>query len=303
MPPWRKRSRLVPGGATIRWLQRTVGVQRWTPVDCSGPSCLAGVERSTLGASPANTASCDLPAPWSAFPPGRLANAVGDRSLVGLHRRQPLERDSPTEPGHAKGWGLGGTILDLQPDRAQRTPPAQAIGGGGPEAAAVIASVVGPPPPDRVLQLVLAIVGRDHEEHVMLLSVAKVLEVADVGGDLLAHPVHRFGRAIPLQVEEDAPAIGEIDPAAVRRRRGPFVLARRRAALGPDLLLAMPEQQSLVSQLPAPAGQGDEELVGLQVVEGVPAVVAGVVAALDVCARVLTVPVGEHPGSPRRDQE
>lgn len=64
----------------------------------------------------------------------------------------------------------------------------------------------------------------------------------------------------------------------------------------------MPEQQSLAGQLPAAADQTDEELVGLQVVEGMPAVVAGVVAALDVVARIVAMPVGEHPGPPRRDQ-
>ncbi len=52
----------------------------------------------------------------------------------------------------------------------------------------------------------------------------------------------------------------------------------------------------------AAAHQGDEELVRLEVVDSMPAVIPRLVAALDVGALVVAVPVGEHPGPPRRDQ-
>jgi len=51
----------------------------------------------------------------------------------------------------------------------------------------------------------------------------------------------------------------------------------------------------LVLALSALHDCGDEDLVGLQVVGGVPAVVTRVVAALDVIAGIVAVPVGEHP--------
>jgi hypothetical protein len=58
----------------------------------------------------------------------------------------------------------------------------------------------------------------------------------------------------------------------------------------------------LAAYLSAAAHQGDEELVGLKVVDGMPAVIPRLMAALDVGALVVSVPVGEHPGPPRRDQ-
>jgi len=61
------------------------------------------------------------------------------------------------------------------------------------------------------------------------------------------------------------------------------------------VLLTVPDKQALVLALSALRDDGDEELVGLQVVGGVPAVVAGVVAAPDVVAGIVPMPVGEHP--------
>ena len=69
------------------------------------------------------------------------------------------------------------------------------------------------------------------------------------------------------------------------------------------MLFAIPEQQAFIWPLTCVGDQGDEELVGLQVVRRVPAVVASIVAALDVGLRLVTMPVSEHPRPPRRDQE
>src|ERR1700694_650878 len=69
------------------------------------------------------------------------------------------------------------------------------------------------------------------------------------------------------------------------------------------MLLAVPVEQAFCPSLPALHHQRDEELVGFQVMCGVQGVVADRVAALDVGALIVAVPVGEHPGPPRRDQE
>ena len=60
------------------------------------------------------------------------------------------------------------------------------------------------------------------------------------------------------------------------------------------MLFAVPDEQALVLTLSALRDHGDEELVGLQIVGGMPAVVAGIVAAFDVVPGILTMPVGEH---------
>ncbi|MEO9049680.1 MAG: hypothetical protein ABI334_08780 [Candidatus Dormiibacterota bacterium] len=64
------------------------------------------------------------------------------------------------------------------------------------------------------------------------------------------------------------------------------------------MLLAVPDEQPLVLALSALRDHGDEELVGLQVVGGVPAVVAGVVAAPHIVAGIVAMPVGEHSRPP-----
>jgi hypothetical protein len=105
--------------------------------------------------------------------------------------------------------------------------------------------------PDGVLKLVLSVVGGYDEENVVQLGVAVMLEVADVGGDLLAQPSQRLSRPVPLQVEQDAAAGRQIDPAAVGRGDRPLVLASRRSALSPDVLFAVPDSKpsSLRSRL------------------------------------------------------
>src|SRR6266511_4934475 len=104
--------------------------------------------------------------------------------------------------------------------------------------------------------------------------------------------------AVPLEIEEDATLGLEVDAAAVWRGNGPLKFPRHFAALGPHVLLAIPMEQALGPPLPALHHQGDKELVGLQIVRGVPAVVADSMAALDIRALIVAVPVGEHPGSP-----
>src|SRR5487761_418227 len=98
-------------------------------------------------------------------------------------------------------------------------------------------------------------------------------------------------------------AASQIDPTAVRRRDRRLVLACGRPALGPDVLLAVPDEQALILALSALRDHGDEELIGLQVVGGMPAVVAGVVTALDVSPGLVAMPVGEHPRPSGGDQE
>ena len=60
------------------------------------------------------------------------------------------------------------------------------------------------------------------------------------------------------------------------------MLPRHFAALGPHVLLAVPMEQALGPSLAALHHQGDKDLVGLQVVRGVPAVVADCVASFDI---------------------
>ena len=136
----------------------------------------------------------------------------------------------------------------------------------------------------------------------LLFCVAPVLEVGDIGVDLQPHPLQRLGGTVPLQLKDDSSPVGKVDPAPVRRGDPLLELARSLAALLADLLLTGPDQESLALCIPAAADQGDEELVGLEVVDGMPAVIASLVAALDVGALVVAVPVGEHPRPPRRDQ-
>jgi hypothetical protein len=135
----------------------------------------------------------------------------------------------------------------------------------------------------------------DDEENVVQLGVAVVLEVTDVGADLLAQASQRLGRPIPLQVEKDAASGRQIDPTAVGRGDGPHVLAAGLSPLCPHVLFAVPDKQALVLTLSALRDHVDEKLIGLQVVGGMPAVVASVVAALDVVSGIVAVPVGEHP--------
>ncbi len=105
-----------------------------------------------------------------------------------------------------------------------------------------------------------------------------------------------------IEVEEDPPSVGAVDPAPVRRGHPLLDLARPLPALLADLLLTSPDLESWAAYLSAAAHQGDEELFGLEVVDSVPAVIARLVAALDVGTLVVAVPVGEHPGPPPRDQ-
>jgi len=62
-------------------------------------------------------------------------------------------------------------------------------------------------------------------------------------------------------------------------------------------------QQAFGLALPALHRQGNKDLVGFQVVHGVPAVVANRVATLDVGSLIVPMPVSEHPCAPRRDQD
>jgi len=178
----------------------------------------------------------------------------------------------------------------------------QARGSRGPEAAARVEAVIRPATPGLVLEAVFAVVVGDDEQDVVLICVAVVLEVGDIGGDLLAHPLQRLCGPIPLEVEEDPPSVGAVDPAPVRRGYPLLDLARALPVLLADLLLTAPDLESLAAYPSAAAHQGDEELVGLEVVDGVPAVIPRLMAALDVGALVVAMPVGEHPSPPRRDQ-
>ncbi len=107
----------------------------------------------------------------------------------------------------------------------------KAIRSRGPEAAARVEDVIRAATPGFVLETVFAVVVGDDEQDVVLICVAVVLEVSDVGGDLLAHPMQRLGGAVPLEVEEDPSTVGEIDPTPIWSRNRLLDLARPLPAL------------------------------------------------------------------------
>ncbi|HVD00399.1 MAG TPA: hypothetical protein VNG93_04540 [Candidatus Dormibacteraeota bacterium] len=153
------------------------------------------------------------------------------------------------------------------------------------------------------MQLGLPMVAGDHEEDVMLFGFPIVLEVADVGADLFADSVQGLGGSIPLQVEDDPGSCDQIDARAVRCRNRTLVLLGRPTALRTDVLLTEPDEQTLLWMLAAFAGHTYKELVGLQVVDRMPAVVASIVTALDICAGLIAMQVGEDARSPLRDED
>src|SRR5438105_5494944 len=218
-----------------------------------------GAVRSKGSSAWLSAVSSDLTSTRPSLPPEWLADAVSSRPIGVVHRRQLFEGDPLTDSGDSDRRRFLGAVLDLEPDRAQRSPLTQAIRSRGPEAAASVEAVIRPPPPGLVLEAVFALVVGDDEQDVVLVGVAVVLEVGDVGGDLLAHPLQRLGGPIPLELEEDPPSVGAVDPTPIRSRNRLLDLARPPPALLADLLLTTPDLETLAAYLSAAAPQGTEE--------------------------------------------
>src|SRR5437867_4796228 len=94
-----------------------------------------GAMRSKGSSACVSASSSDLSSTRPSLPPEWLADAVISRPIGVIHRRQLPEGDPLTDSGDSDGWRLLSAVLDLEPDRAQRSPPAQTIRSRGPEAA------------------------------------------------------------------------------------------------------------------------------------------------------------------------
>lgn len=135
------------------------------------------------------------------------------------------------------------------------------------------------------------------------LGIARVLKVADQGPHLVSKATHRGRAAVPLQVEADDAAANEVPAGPVGRGHRSSVFLGEEPAIIATGFLAHPAEEPLAQAQSAGEDQIDEEAVGLEVVDHVPAVVARILGPADVGPGQLTVEVGEQLGAPRRYQE
>jgi hypothetical protein len=98
------------------------------------------------------------------------------------------------------------------------------------------------------------------------------------------------------------PPPARYQPAPVWRCHGSSLFPGEEPAISATGFLANPAEQPLPQAEPAGEHQVDEEAVGLEVVDHVPAVVASILGPVDVGPRRLAVEVGEQMGAPRRDE-
>lgn len=130
------------------WLPRDVrvvaraGSRRPTqsPGGSLAPTHTCRLSPSTLSGIRAGL-SRDLASARTSEPPGGFADAVLHRTLVVVDRPQSFEAHPVADAGYPNGRGFGFAVCDLQPDGAERTPPAKAICCGDPEAAAAVAAI------------------------------------------------------------------------------------------------------------------------------------------------------------------
>jgi hypothetical protein len=117
-------------------------------------------------------------------------------------------------------------------------------------------------------------------------------EVGEIATRLRGDPCRRLGPPIPLEKEEDLPGRREKATPTIRRKLG--------SKSAPAVFLANPVVEADLAKVNAGGGEVHEEAVGLQVVDHMKAVVAGVPGTFNMRSGRLVLAGREHAGPPRR---